>query len=396
MTATIPLKNLCDLITKGTTPTSIGFEFADSGVGFLRVQNISGGSVNFEEETLFIDEQVHQSLRRSQITPGDVLLTIAGSIGRTGVVPEHAPPLNCNQAIAILRPSEKIHRPFLRHWLECEDTQKQMRGVTVTGTIQNLSLTQIGELRISPIPIPEQRRIAAILDQADAIRAKRREAMSHLDSLAQSIFIDMFGDPAHNPRTWPIAPLSKLCTMSGEYGAGLSSKDYDPSLPRYVRITDITDRGDLNDAPVSPSGDSSDWVGYELRHGDILFARSGATVGKTYQYNESDGPCVFAGYLIRFRPLETKVRSSYVFSFTQTSAYRSWVTARQRVVAQPNINAKQYGEDLLLPVPPLELQLEFERRLNQISQQKQLLKIAQQNQDTLFSSLQYRAFRGEL
>lgn len=320
---------------------------------------------------------------------------IIGMDGKFNVARWNGGPALLNQRVCkITAIPGKIDDGYLFHYLP--SILKAIEDATPFVTVKHLSAN---DLKSEVIPLPqlaEQRRIAAILDQADALRTKRRDALAQLDNLTQSIFIDMFGDPASNPKAWPVAPLSKLCTASGEYGAGLSSKDYDPSLPRYVRITDITDRGDLNDAPVSPSGDSSDWVGYELRHGDILFARSGATVGKTYKYNESDGPCVFAGYLIRFRPLETKVRSSYVFSFTQTSAYRSWVTARQRVVAQPNINAKQYGEDLLLPVPPLELQLEFERRLNQISQQKQLLKIAQQNHDTLFSSLQYRAFRGEL
>src|SRR5204862_4189797 len=112
------LADHCDLITKGTTPTTLGFDFTDSGVPFLRVQNIEGGSVNYERDTLFIDERTHQALERSQIRPGDVLVSIAGTIGRAGVVPQNAPPLNCNQAIAIVRTDGSVFRPFLRHWLE--------------------------------------------------------------------------------------------------------------------------------------------------------------------------------------------------------------------------------------------------------------------------------------
>jgi type I restriction enzyme S subunit len=244
--------------------------------------------------------------------------------------------------------------------------------------------------------LPEQRRIAAILDKADALRAKRRETFTQLDRLAQSIFVEMFGDPATNPKGWPVASLAQVCTIAGEYGAGLSAKEYDPSLPRYVRITDINEQGDLSEEPASPSGVSADWAGYELQAGDVLFARSGATVGKTYLYKESDGPCIFAGYLIRFRPRPTSALSSFVFAFTRTTAYRAWVAARQRVVAQPNINAKQFGDDLILPVPPLELQMEFEKKMAYLAQQKNRFRRCGEEQENLFASLQHRAFRGEL
>lgn len=81
------LAALSTLITKGTTPTTLGYTHADSGIPFLRVQNIFGGQVNFEEDTLFIGDDTHAALKRSQIKGGDVLVTIAGTIGRTGVVP---------------------------------------------------------------------------------------------------------------------------------------------------------------------------------------------------------------------------------------------------------------------------------------------------------------------
>src|SRR5207245_857349 len=112
----------------------------------------------------------HRTLERSQIRPGDVLVSIAGTIGRTGVVPDSAPPLNCNQALAIIRTNGEVFRPFLRHWLESVGAQAQMRGATVTGTISNLSLTQVGNLKVPLPPLPEQRRIAEVLDRAEALQ----------------------------------------------------------------------------------------------------------------------------------------------------------------------------------------------------------------------------------
>jgi type I restriction enzyme S subunit len=242
----------------------------------------------------------------------------------------------------------------------------------------------------------EQRRIAEILDKADALRAKRRAALAQLDTLTQSIFLDMFGDPATNPKGWSLAPLAELCRVAGEYGAGLASQAYDPSLPRYIRITDITDRGQLTNDPVSPAGQPTEWESYSLEPGDILFARSGATVGKTYLHRESNGQCVFAGYLIRFRTRQDRLLPEFLFQFTRTAAYRSWVGVRQRVVAQPNINAKQYGYELLVPCPPVELQERLTECLRSIGRLEATQGAAIAKADALFASLQHHAFRGEL
>jgi type I restriction enzyme S subunit len=244
--------------------------------------------------------------------------------------------------------------------------------------------------------VPEQRRIAEILDKADALLAKRRAALAQLDLLAQSIFLDMFGDPVTNPKGWPVAPLAELCSVAGEYGAGVASKAYDPALPRYVRITDITDTGQLTRDAVSPAGQPTEWESYSLEPGDVLFARSGATVGKTYLHRESDGRCVFAGYLIRFRTRPDRLSPEFLFQFTRTAAYRSWVDVRQRVVAQPNINAQQYGYELSVPCPPLELQERLTARLRCIGRVEAEQRGASAGADALFASLQHRAFRGEL
>jgi type I restriction enzyme S subunit len=128
----------------------------------------------------------------------------------------------------------------------------------------------------------------------------------------------------------------------------------------------------------------------------LLFARSGATVGKTYLHRKADGRCVFAGYLIRFRVRQDRLSPEFLFQFTRTAAYRGWVNARQRVVAQPNINAQQYGQELKVPCPPPELQGQLKARLQCIDRVQSEHWAAIAETDTLFSSLQHRAFRGEL
>lgn len=150
--------------------------------------------------------------------------------------------------------------------------------------------------------------------------------------------------------------LEEISLSKGEYGGGFSAVDYFEGAPRYIRITDITDGGKLNELVKAPSGESNEWGKYKLKEGDILFARTGATVGKTFLYNDSYGDCIYAGYLIRFRPNLKISFPKYVYYYTKTPEYFSWVEMKQNVVAQPNINARQYGTELQIPLPPLEQQ----------------------------------------
>ena len=150
-----------------------------------------------------------------------------------------------------------------------------------------------------------------------------------------------------------IKSLEEISLSKGEYGGGFSAVEYFDGAPRYIRITDINEEGKLNETIKAPSGESKEWKKYKLKKGDILFARTGATVGKTFLYDESYGDCIYAGYLIRFTPNPKICFPKYIYYYTKTPEYFSWVEMKQNVVAQPNINAKQYGSELDIPLPPL-------------------------------------------
>ena len=151
------------------------------------------------------------------------------------------------------------------------------------------------------------------------------------------------------PEGWQMARLGDVCTPP-EYGAAAASIPYDASLPRYVRITDITDDGRLR-VEDKRSADPGQVEGYHLEDGDLLFARSGS-VGRTYLYQSDDGPCVFAGYLIRFCPLPDHAIPEYLEHWTHSNSYYRWITSVARRGAQTNINAAEYSS-LPLLLPPL-------------------------------------------
>ena len=399
-TPVVRLKDLCSLITKGTTPTSVGFDFSDDGIGFLRVQNVIGGSVNFQYGTLFIEEGVHQELRRSQILPGDILLSIAGTIGRTGVVPAHAPALNCNQALAIIRPDDKVFRPFLRHWLESANAQSQMRGATVTGTIQNLSLAQVGGLLVPLPPLPEQLRIAAILDQADALRAKRRDALAQLDSLTQSIFIEMFGDV--DGKGWSISSVADIANASkgsirtGPFGSQLLHSEF---VDQGVVVLGI-DNAVRNEFRwgerrfISPQK-YQELKRYTVFPGDVLITIMG-TCGRCAVVPADIPVAINTKHICCITLDSEKCLPSFLHSyFLMHPMARKYLEQTAKGAIMDGLNM---GIIKAMPVPvvPVGLQHEFEARVGALQKTKYANIAAAIKLDSLFASLQHRAFRGEL
>lgn len=395
----IRLETITEVITKGTTPTTLGYDFAEYGIPFLRVQNIAGGSVNYEKDTLFIDAKTHASLSRSQIQPGDVLVSIAGTIGRAGVVPDNAPPLNCNQAVAIVRPTHQVYRPFLRLWIESSAAQSQIRNSTVTGTISNLSLGQLGNLEIPLPPLAEQRRIAEVLDRAEALRAKRRAALAELDSLTQSLFLDLFGDPVTNPKGWSdtltLGDVSDI--VSGITKGRKLNGEAVREVP-YMAVVNVQDKA-LNLQTVKTiEATASEIRRYKLLKNDLLLTEGGDPdkLGRGTLWNDE---------------LPESIHQNHVFRVRLTSSdfdplFLNWLVGSQRgkkyflrsakqTTGIASINMTQLRGFPLL-APPIALQQEFARRVGAVEKLKQAQRAALAEQDALFATLQHRAFRGEL
>ena len=151
------------------------------------------------------------------------------------------------------------------------------------------------------------------------------------------------------PSDWEVKNLIDCCLIKGEYGINAAAVEYAEELPTYIRITDIDDDGYYS-AIKKASVNDEDSSKYILSRGDILFARTGATVGKTYLYEESDGNLVFAGFLIRFRPNENILLPQHLKYFTSTKTYWDWVKTVSMRSGQPGINAEEYGS-LKIPLP---------------------------------------------
>jgi type I restriction enzyme S subunit len=136
----------------------------------------------------------------------------------------------------------------------------------------------------------------------------------------------------------------------GQYGISASASPYDPSYPQYIRITDITDDGCYNPSPavsINPAN-YPEYENYFLKEGDIVFARTGASTGRNYFYNPSDGKLVYAGFLIKFSIDPQKVLPKYIKYYCQTKEYYDWVSGGSTGSTRQNLNAQDYAN---LPIP---------------------------------------------
>ena len=177
--------------------------------------------------------------------------------------------------------------------------------------------------------------------------------------------MEQFGDPSNNIYGYPVTTLKEVAVGPLSYGSVSSATGFDGTT-RYVRITDIMDDGKLgSDIKSATKTDNK----YLLHDGDILFARTGATVGKTCRYRDNYGRAIYAGFLIRLIPDPTLIDPDYLYHFTKSNYYWDFVRSSQRVVAQPNINAQEYG-DLQILLPKMETQKNFASFVRQSNKSK--------------------------
>ena len=152
------------------------------------------------------------------------------------------------------------------------------------------------------------------------------------------------------PEDWSVQPLKKYLLENPKYGLGAAAVDFNSNYPTYLRITDIDEAGNLIKEGLK-SVDHLDSSKYFLEEGEIVFARTGASVGKSYLFNKKDGALVYAGFLIKIKPDPKKLSPNYLSNYVTTAKYWDWVAANSLRSGQPGINSQEYGS-LPIPVPP--------------------------------------------
>jgi type I restriction enzyme S subunit len=187
------LREECGLITKGTTPTSLGKDFTSSGINFIKIETLEENGSVIKDKVAFIDEETNNLLKRSQLAERDILVSIAGALGRIAIVKADILPANTNQALAIVRLKafSKIDHRFLFYYLNTATIKKHIEGINVQAAQANLSLKNVGDFIVSFPSLPEQVAIADVLSDMDSEIAAMENRRDKTRALKQGMMQEL-------------------------------------------------------------------------------------------------------------------------------------------------------------------------------------------------------------
>ena len=390
-----PLVALSDVfeIARGGSPRPIDDYVTDDpdGINWIMIGDATEGTKYITGTTRRIRTEGAQ--RSRAVKPGDFLLTNSMSFGKPYILRTSG----CiHDGWLVLSPRRRdVDADFFYHLLGSDAVYAEFERRASGATVKNLNIDLVKGVKVPLPPLPEQRRLAKILDMADELRAKRRAALAQLAPLTQSIFLDMFGDPATNPKGWSVTPLA--CLVRGDdninYGVVQPGDDVEEGVP-LIRV------GDLVGGKVRRSGlkriASSIEAAYKrsrLRGDEILVSCVGS-IGVVALADQLVKGFNIARAVARI-PLAETTNRLFVVAYLNTDYVQRYFINELRTVSQPTLNIKQLSETLVV-LPPIEMQLEFARRASALAKLESAHCDALTELDAFFASLQHRAFRGEL
>ena len=350
------------------------WQFTESGIKVICVTNIVPPNIDFSKMTKYISKEEYESTyKHFTVNKGDVMLASSGA--SWGKVAEYT-----DDEIVILNTStirinegenNKVKKDFIK-WIIQSPYINESINLLLTGSCQpNFGPTHLNKLTcVYPSSIEEQKLIANYLDhkttQIDTLITKKEQFISLLQEERTAVInqavtkgldpkvkmkdsgIEWLGEI---PEHWEVKRMKYVIKTPLKYGANESAEDEILEDPRYIRITDFGNDGKLRKNTFkSLSLDKAE--NFLLEEGDILFARSGATVGKTFFFKDYKGVACFAGYLIKASCDPMIMKSEFLYEFTNSSGYENWKQSIFQQSTIQNIGADKYNQ-LKIGVPPI-------------------------------------------
>lgn len=293
---------------------------------------------------------------------------------------------------------QRVDSLFVVNYLSTNRSRQELLSKANISNQASINQQAIKSLAIPLPPITEQRRILTILDRAEELRSKRREAIAELDTLTQAIFIEMFGDPVRNPKGWEICSIGSFLSDVTN-GLTRRRKESDKGTDIVLRLRDIRagwiDFSDVNRISLV----SKELQRYQVESGDLLFIRVNGNpdyVGRCAIFDGFTEPVYFNDHIMRVKTDQSKINGQFcVFVLNGERGKREIASHRKTSAGQHTINQEGLSK-INIPLPPLRLQQEFADRVEAVEKLKTAHRASLSELDALFASLQNRAFRGEL
>ncbi|MDP3397197.1 MAG: restriction endonuclease subunit S [Methanoregula sp.] len=387
------LVNFFDYVDFQEGPGIMAVDFTEYGIPLIRLVNLRRKTVTLEGCNFLSPEKVESKWSHFKLKNQDILISSSASTGIVSEVTKESEGSIAYTGIIRLRPkNEALDREFLKIFVGSEIFTRQIDALVTGSTIHHYGPSHLKRVTIPLPPLSVQRQIVAVLERAEAVKRQRHEADAQTGALLQSVFYEMFGDPVRNEREWNVVTVDSISEKI-QYGY-TESANIEKIGPKFLRITDIQNNGVNWDQVPYCKISNDEKEKYLLKTGDILFARTGATVGKSFRIDQIVQESIFASYLIRVS-LSEKVDSNYVFHFFQSQYYWSQIQNTMVGAGQPGVNATKLAK-IKIPLPPLPLQQQFARIVESVERIHDQQVASGRQIEGLCEGLMQRAFKGDL
>ena len=373
----------------GGTPSRNVEEYWANSIPWATVKDLNEG-ITLTETQEFISELGLKNSASNLITKGTIIIPTRMALGKV-VISEIDVAINQDLKAVFVKDKEKLDVKYLLRFLESykENIASMGKGATVKG----ITLDQLKAIKVPLPPLAAQRRIASILDQADELRQKRQQAIEKLDQLLQATFIDMFGDPVDNLKALQTVALLDLCKKVTD-GTHQSPKWTTEGIP-FLFISHIVD-GEIDYSSqkfIDQSTYDSLTKSTKIELNDILYTTVGS-YGNVARV-KSDQLFCFQRHIAHIKPNLDKVNPKFLEKMLSSNGIRRQADRLVRGVAQKTLNLKDLKEIIVFNIP-LDKQNHFVQKCEVIESLKIKSKLALNQSDDLFKSLQNQAFSGNL
>lgn len=383
-------------IARGGSPRPIQDYLTDdpNGVNWISISDASASSKFITATKKRIRPE---GVSRSRmVKPGDFLLTNSMSFGRPYIMGT----TGCihDGWLVLSSKHDDVDQDYFFQLLSSDFIYAKFSKLAAGATVKNLNIDLVSGVEVTFPPLEEQRRIAAILDQAETLRTQRRAALALQGSLTQSLFLDMFGDPVANPKGWSMSTIGDLAEVQGGLQVTSARKNLPIEVP-YLRVANVY-RGVLDLSEIKTiRATPAEIQRTTLVKNDLLVVEGHGNpneIGRAALWNGEIEQCVHQNHLIRARFDFKKVAPVFASEYVNSPGGRQHLLRAGKSTSGLNTINVSNVRETPIALPPLPLQQTFATRIASIEALKATHRRALAALDALFASLQQRAFAGQL
>jgi type I restriction enzyme S subunit len=386
----VPLLDVVSVVGGGT-PARSESTYWNGEIPWATVKDLIGTTIS---DTLERISRAGLENSASNVVPsGAVILATRIVPGKVALATRD---LAFNQDLKALICGPRVDAGYLLHFMG--SVAPRVVHMSAGSTVKGVTLDGLSRIRVPLPPLAEQRRMAAVLDKADAIRRKRRESLLLLDEFLRSAFLEMFGDPVRNEKGWEVVPLERIAEVQGGLQVSARRASRAKEVP-YLRVANVyRDRLDLSE--MKNLGVTDDELARtKLQAGDVLVVEGHGNreeIGRSAVWDGSIDPCVHQNHLIRVRLDRTKAEPDYVSAFLNSAGGRRQMFRFGKTTSGLNTISTGNVRRVQMMLPPIDLQSRHRQLRSQVLASNQRIATALREADGLFDSLAQRAFRGSL